>query len=124
MLAASEMPVASATTAPSHTPTLTASPTRAASATPSTSATPVPAAGDHGGLEEYPIPVSPLTVIASYSDTVVGYALEYPAGWFIEGEPGSVAVLTSYDTRGVAGRGGIISGTAKMDIVPQPLPAR
>ena len=52
----------------------------------------------------------------------MGCVLDYPAGWFIEGQPGSVAVLTSYDTRVVAGRGGTISGTAKLDIVPQPLP--
>ena len=114
--------VASATPAPSHTPTLPASPTRAASATPATSATPVPTAVDHEGIEAYPIPASPLTATASYTDTVVGCVLDYPAGWFIEGQPGSVAVLTSYDTRVVAGRGGTISGTAKMDIVPQPLP--
>jgi hypothetical protein len=116
------MPAASATTGPSHTPTLPASPTREASSTPAASATPAPTAGDQGGIEGYPIPISPLTVTASYTDTVVGYVLDYPAGWFIEGQPGSVAVLTSYDTRVVAGRGGTISGTAKMDIVPQPLP--
>ena len=108
--------VASATPAPSHTPTLPALPTRAASATP------VPTALDHEGIEAYPIPASPLTATASYTDTVVGCVLDYPAGWFIEGQPGSVAVLTSYDTRVVAGRGGTISGAAKMDIVPQPLP--
>jgi len=102
--------------------TAVASATPVALATPAASATPVPTAGDHGGIEEYPVPISPLTVTASYTDTVVGCVLDYPAGWFIEGQPGSVAVLTSYDTRVVAGRGGTISGTAKMDIVPQPLP--
>ncbi len=85
------------------------------------SATPSPTPQE--GLEEsaYPTPGIPLTATTSYTDTVVGYVVDYPADWYIQGQPGGVAVLTSYDVGQVSGHGGIISGTAKMDIVPQAL---
>ncbi|MCL6430351.1 MAG: hypothetical protein K6V36_05750, partial [Anaerolineae bacterium] len=55
--------------------------------------------------------------LATYTDTQIGYALDYPAGWYIQAEPGWAVVLTSFDSSG-PGIGGLGPGQAKVDLLP------
>jgi photosystem II stability/assembly factor-like uncharacterized protein len=55
--------------------------------------------------------------IATYTDTQIGYALDYPVEWYIQAEPGWAVVLTSFDSSG-PGIGGLRPGQAKVDLLP------
>ncbi len=54
---------------------------------------------------------------ATHTDTQIGYALDYPAEWYIRAEPGWTVILTSFDASG-PGIGGLRPGQAKVDLLP------
>lgn len=54
----------------------------------------------------------------THSDTEIGYALDYPANWYIEAIPGWSVILTSFDPAGAPGRGGLPPSQTKIDLLP------
>jgi hypothetical protein len=64
---------------------------------------------------------TPAANTRAYADSVAGFALDYPAGWFVTGPTNDptnrVTYLTSYDMSKVAGQGGLQEGMAKLDII-------
>jgi hypothetical protein len=57
--------------------------------------------------------------VGTYSDTVLGYSIDYPAGWFVQSwQAGQAVVITSYDPSGAPGRGGVPADAAKVDVMP------
>lgn len=64
------------------------------------------------------IPSAQLTgAIATYQDPVVGYAIDYPQGWYTQGDPGGPVTLTSFPL-GNEGHGGLSADQAKIDLLP------
>ena len=62
-------------------------------------------------------PLSAITETETYTDEVLGYAIDYPAAWTIEAVPGSIVTLRSFDPEEHA-QGGIMPGETQIDIVP------
>jgi|GEM_PF-904360 len=60
-------------------------------------------------------PGAPITW-ATHRDGEIGYALDYPADWYVRGGSGAVAVLTSFEPD-EAGHGGIAADQTKIDIL-------
>lgn len=54
---------------------------------------------------------------ATYTDPVIGYSLDYPNEWYVQGEPGWTAILTSFPLE-KDGRGGLDPDQAKIDLLP------
>ncbi len=54
---------------------------------------------------------------ATYTDPVGGYAIDYPAGWWTLGDPGSALVLQSEAPSGPGG-GVMPEGITKIDVIP------
>ncbi|MDI7277320.1 MAG: DUF4232 domain-containing protein, partial [Anaerolineae bacterium] len=54
---------------------------------------------------------------ATHTDAEIGYAIDYPAGWYIQAEAGWLVILTSFDSSG-DGVGGLRRGMAKVDLLP------
>jgi hypothetical protein len=54
----------------------------------------------------------------TYPDTEIGYAIDYPANWHIQAEPGWNVILTSWDPDTVPAVGGVAPDQAKIDILP------
>lgn len=65
-----------------------------------------------------PTPSAQLTgPTVTYTDPVIGYAIDYPANWYIQAEPGGFATLTSFPL-GQNGTGGLSPDQAKIDLAP------
>jgi hypothetical protein len=65
-----------------------------------------------------PTPPARLTgATATYTDRLLGYAIDYPEDWYLKGEPGETAILTSFPWEN-PGRGGLGAGQAKIDLLP------
>jgi hypothetical protein len=54
---------------------------------------------------------------ATYTDRLVGYAIDYPKGWYLAGEAGGTTILTSFPLE-QPGRGGLDADQAKIDLLP------
>jgi hypothetical protein len=54
---------------------------------------------------------------ATYTDRLVGYAIDYPQGWYSAGEAGGTVILTSFPLE-QPGRGGLGADQAKIDLLP------
>lgn len=54
---------------------------------------------------------------ATYTDRLVGYAIDYPKGWYLTGEAGGTTILTSFPLE-QPGRGGLEADQAKIDLLP------
>lgn len=79
---------------------------------PTAFTTPSPAA------TSIPVPPTILTETLTYTDTVIGYAIDYPASWHISSRPGWLVSLTSFDPQAVGPRGGITPEQCKIDLAP------
>lgn len=65
-----------------------------------------------------PTPLARLTgATATYADRLVGYAVDYPKGWYLAGEAGETTILTSFPLE-QPGRGGLGADQAKIDLLP------
>ncbi len=56
--------------------------------------------------------------VATYIDSEIGCALDYPAEWHIQATPGWLVIITSFDPAGAPGIGGVPPDKAKVDLVP------
>lgn len=81
------------------------------------------------GEELPPEPTTPAPVrgptptpaaLQTYRNEASGYALDYPAGWFVQAVPGGATMLTNFDLNATPGRGGLGAGQTKIDIVREP----
>lgn len=64
------------------------------------------------------IPTARLTgPAAAYTDPVIGYAINYPEGWYVQAEPGWVTVISSFPPK-QDGTGGLRSDQAKINLTP------
>ncbi len=64
------------------------------------------------------IPSARLTgSVATYTDPTIGYAVDYPEGWYVKAEPGWLAILSSFPLN-QDGAGGVRSDQAKVDLAP------
>jgi hypothetical protein len=62
-------------------------------------------------------PARLIDATATYTDPLVGFAIDYPQGWHLEGEAGGTVILTSFPLE-EPGRGGLGAGQAKIDLLP------
>jgi hypothetical protein len=111
----------SPTAAPTLLPTAPPLPTLAPTATrlPSPSPSPYPDTPTPA-LAPSASPAPTVMAQRTFTDTAVGYAIDYPATWFIQPDPGMVTMLTSWDMSTTAGKGGVPADRTKIDIVSQP----
>jgi len=66
-----------------------------------------------------PAPSTPIpSLVATYIDTEIGCALDYPARWHIRATPGWLVIITSFDPASAPGMGGVPPDKAKVDLVP------
>jgi hypothetical protein len=66
-----------------------------------------------------PAPSTPIPgPVATYIDTEIGCALDYPARWHIRATPGWLVIITSFDPASAPGIGGVPPDKAKVDLVP------
>lgn len=92
-------------TSPAPSPTTAPTDTLAPSATP----TEEPATATPAAVPTIPGPTE------TYGDEEVGFAIDYPAGWYTQ--TGQNFILTSFKPA-EAGQGGIPEGATKIDVVP------
>ena len=66
-----------------------------------------------------PAPSTPSpSPVATYIDTEIGCALDYPARWHIRATPGWLVIITSFDPASAPGTGGVPPDKAKVDLAP------
>lgn len=80
---------------------------------PPASATPTPT------IASTPIPrPTTLTETLTYTDTVIGYAIEYPTDWHVVSRLGGPASLTSFDPRALGPHEGLSAALTRIDLAP------
>jgi len=57
-----------------------------------------------------------LSLTETFTNTLHGYAIDYPAGWFVD-DGGQTVILSSFDVSAGAGQGGVPQGLTKIDIL-------
>lgn len=57
-----------------------------------------------------------LALTETFTNTVYGYAIDYPTGWFVS-DAGQTAILSSYDMATAPGTGGVAADQTKVDIL-------
>ncbi len=63
-------------------------------------------------------PSAPATnPLATYTDPDIGFAFDYPVGWYLQDTPGWQIVLTSYDPATAPGAEGVPDSQARIDIL-------
>jgi hypothetical protein len=82
--------------------------------------TPQPPAPIVNETTEVAPPDTSNTFITIYTDTVIGFAFNYPDGWTAQGEQGGFAMLYSYQPNPNDGGEGIAEGKSKMDFILLP----
>jgi hypothetical protein len=87
-------------------------------ATPAPTALPTPITERFALPPVAPTPSARLVgATTTHIDRLVGYAIDYPQGWYLTGEAGGTTILTSFPLE-QPGRGGLGAGQAKIDLLP------
>lgn len=77
----------------------------------------VPPAVPTAAEEAYPPGDAPDAALGeTYTNPDFGYAIDLPAGWFVEGD-GRTVIFSSFDMSAAPGRGGVPEDETKIDIV-------
>lgn len=79
---------------------------------------PSPAESDPAGADDGQSDASDvkLALTETFTNTVFGYAIDYPTGWFVS-DAGQTVMISSFDPMRGAGSGGVPSDQTKIDIL-------